>query len=249
MTGLLPLTIDANFWSSGSLRPTNWPVEDVQRAADFRGGIQVWRGTVCTSAWRRLDGDELICYERIGNAGIAARFATTRVMVRALCSAALSVSPPDISFSKHPHGKPFVVGSAGLHFSVSHSGNVIIIALSDREVGIDIEDVRRDVSWAGIAHRVFSDEEWKRVLDRGEDLTECFAMWVAKEAVLKCTGEGIAGNLLECKSCWVDGELKSVDWNGRKFAISYFAPDKAMLGAVTGGDHQTDKLTFAEWRP
>lgn len=83
-----------------------------------------------------------------------------------------------------PNGKPYLADHSELFFNVSHSGDYTVLALSNREVGVDIQ------KW-----RPVSDSFMNRILhvqescDRGEE--ELFSIWSAKEAYVKCTGEGL----------------------------------------------------------
>lgn len=97
---------------------------------------------------------------------------------------------PPIVFSRTERGKPFVAGAP--HFSLSHSGHFVACAVSDRPVGVDIEALRplRDLT-----RRVCTEEEAAFVLENGFDSARFLQIWTAKEAVLKCTGQGLGGDL------------------------------------------------------
>jgi 4'-phosphopantetheinyl transferase len=80
-------------------------------------------------------------------------------------------------------------------FSLTHSGDMVIIAVAGRPVGVDVE---RDAagcvcSLAQALHP--ADAAWVAGLgepDRHEAIITC---WVRAEAVLKCTGQGIGHGL------------------------------------------------------
>lgn len=78
-------------------------------------------------------------------------------------------------------------------FNLSHSGNYVICAMADFEVGADVQ--RRTRVREGVYRRFFSEEDRMRVESCGEDevLRErMFArIWAAKEAQSKLTGRGI----------------------------------------------------------
>ena len=86
------------------------------------------------------------------------------------------------------HGKPMV---DGLEFSLSHSGDLVICAVSDKPVGCDVEEIRKAPK--GVAERYFSDSE-QEYLDQfsGEEYDKAFfRIWTLKESYVKMTGEGM----------------------------------------------------------
>jgi 4'-phosphopantetheinyl transferase len=85
------------------------------------------------------------------------------------------------------HGRPQLPGS-GLHASVSHSGDVVVVALTAAgPVGVDVEAVRA-IDFAPVADSVCTPAE------RGDVRTAAgfYTCWTRKEAVLKATGEGLS---------------------------------------------------------
>ena len=83
------------------------------------------------------------------------------------------------------HGKPFF--EHGKRFSISHSGRFSVIAVSEDEIGIDIE-ARENVNPA-VAKRCFTEEEqfFAKMSTRN-----FLRIWTAKEAVLKLLGTGFS---------------------------------------------------------
>ncbi|GHU35541.1 hypothetical protein FACS1894105_04440 [Clostridia bacterium] len=100
----------------------------------------------------------------------------------------------DIEITAGEHGKPYVVGNY-VHFSLSHSGDIIVCAVSDSPVGIDCECAERlaDHNMKRIAKRFFTPDEIA-YFDNGG--SESFAekrfleIWTKKEAYAKYTGRG-----------------------------------------------------------
>jgi 4'-phosphopantetheinyl transferase len=104
-----------------------------------------------------------------------------------------------------PSGRPVLLpGQAGCPvpaFSLAHSGDMVVIAVAARPVGVDVEqdDAARCLcSLAGELHP--ADAAWVAGLgwreraerDRHQAIITC---WVRAEAVLKCTGQGIGHGL------------------------------------------------------
>lgn len=101
--------------------------------------------------------------------------------------------PPVIGESRR--GKPYLADYAGPELSLSHSGEYVACALSDRPVGIDIQIMRPYRE--GIAHRYFAPSELAR-LEEAQDKTIAFyELWTAKESLIKAAGLSL-GEGLEC---------------------------------------------------
>jgi phosphopantetheinyl transferase len=95
-----------------------------------------------------------------------------------------------------PAGKPECV--AGPAISVSHSGEVVVCAVADAAVGVDVETVHPRET-RDIAERFFTPAEARWIAEDPE--TRFRMLWVLKEAYLKAVGVGIPGGLdsLECR--------------------------------------------------
>ncbi len=126
----------------------------------------------------------------------AERYVVTRALVRVVLAERLGVSPRDVAIRFTERGKPVLAES--LQFNVSHSGDLILLAVStDRAVGVDVER-RRDVERVqALVARWLSQEERHqvaRIADSGLTVSEAFLrVWSLKEARLKALGVGIAG--------------------------------------------------------
>lgn len=100
-----------------------------------------------------------------------------------------NITNPQIVYGVH--GKPYLKDDPDIHFNISHCLKGCICAVSDREIGVDIQDIR-PFSW-DIAKRVCCDNELK-MLECADDKARLFTkIWAMKESYVKMTGEGIAG--------------------------------------------------------
>lgn len=129
----------------------------------------------------------------------ASRFRHCRAMLRLGLAWYLEKSPRQIALATNRHGKPFTVESSALHFNVSHSGPLGVIAFTAAgEVGIDIEEIKRDVEALEIAQANFSRSE-AAIIAQGKTPQEqariFLRFWTRKEAVLKAAGCGLPGGL------------------------------------------------------
>jgi 4'-phosphopantetheinyl transferase len=119
-----------------------------------------------------------------------------RAVLRHLLSRHFGVKPQALRFELRENGKPFLPQSE-IHFNVSHSGEIVAIALAANEVGVDIEAKRRIPEIAAIAGRFFSKDEAERVRAATDATAEFFRIWTMKEAVVKAVGQGL-GFPLDC---------------------------------------------------
>ena len=88
-------------------------------------------------------------------------------------------------------GKPYFQDSS-LHFSISHTKHHVFCALSDKPMGIDAEELDRDIDLR-LAEKILSSTE-KTQFDEAQDKRlALLTFWVLKEAAAKCTGEGLRG--------------------------------------------------------
>jgi 4'-phosphopantetheinyl transferase len=119
-------------------------------------------------------------------------------MLRSLLGMYLGKLAEGLTFTRGPHGKPMLEPAARektIEFSLSHSGDVVLLAFSSRgAVGIDVEVVRADIDLHGLASRVLGPEEMT-VIERADESLRpqlFFRAWARKEAVLKALGTGFS---------------------------------------------------------
>ena len=119
-----------------------------------------------------------------------------RALARIAIGRLLDRSPESLRFSYNDFGKPHLsddLNKRGLQFNVSHSGQVVLVALTtNRRVGVDVERVRSDLNIDGIAGRFFSSREQAYLAALPLDLRydAFFRCWSQKEAFIKARGEG-----------------------------------------------------------
>lgn len=122
------------------------------------------------------------------------------MLARKAVASRCNVPSESIVFGKNENGKPFAE-NLDVQFNISHSEDMVVCAVDDKPVGIDIEKIRQIN--LKIAKRVYTQDEIF-YLTAGKDLSEnqdsfvlerFFELWTAKEAYLKYLGCGIIDNL------------------------------------------------------
>ena len=120
-------------------------------------------------------------------------------------------------------GKPFIVGHPDIHFNLSHCREAVVCVLSDRPVGVDIESVS-EYSESLVDHTM--NEQEKDLLFRSSrpDI-EFIRLWTMKEAVLKCSGQGLVDDLRSILDKRPPELFTKIDFAGR-YAYSVCYGDK-----------------------
>ena len=123
------------------------------------------------------------------------RFVAGRGLVRTVLARYLGVDGATLQFTVGPHGKPALAfPNASLCFNLSHSGDLLLIALMEaREVGVDLEFIRGDVPFLAVAQHCFSAEDVTRIALLPEPQKACrfYQLWTSNEARLKASGVGL----------------------------------------------------------
>jgi 4'-phosphopantetheinyl transferase len=156
------------------------PVRTLARTGRSRarsGVVEIWRVDLADTA---LDGlvDLLVARERARARRLVRErdrvlWARSRGALRELLGRCAGRDPRELVFELGPHGKPFLAsagkGPDGLRFNLSHSGELLLIAVTaGAEVGVDVERARARYT------------------------AELLRAWTRHEALVKCLGTGLA---------------------------------------------------------
>lgn len=100
-------------------------------------------------------------------------------------------------------GKPYLRDYPDVSFSLSHSGDYVLCAVSEDCVGADIQ--KKEPLKADIASRFYSDAERKLIACSEDSLTAFYHIWVLKESYVKYTGKGLSEGLDSFSVYQIDG--------------------------------------------
>lgn len=154
--------------------------------------------TVYWASSRLARGELLSMCDRAERARYAAyrlpadrdRFLVGVAVVRQVTAAALRLPAAAVRIDRscpqcdRPHGRPTLPGTEW-QVSVSHSGQLVAVAVAWGEpVGVDVEAIPAHVSPDLLPNVLAASEPCSSA-------AEFIAYWAAKEAVLKCTGDGV----------------------------------------------------------
>jgi len=171
------------------------------------------------------------------------RYVTCRGTVRRVLAGYLRVRAEDLVFVVSPLGKPALASlfsDSGIHFNVSHSENMALVAVTRiGPVGVDVELVRQVKEMDHLVKRFFSLRENERFqkLAEAEKPSAFFNLWTRKEALLKATGVGIT-KLSTVEVSFLPGEdARVLAFEGdpekaRQWQLEDCAPAPGYAGAV-----------------
>lgn len=125
--------------------------------------------------------------------------AMERQQIRAYRQKKLNLHAADLEITKAPQGKPIAKNFPEFEFNHSHSQQYYVLSCSQdvSDLGVDLEDLSRQVKMQALAERSFHPEEYHMWKSLNDCRTYWFKVWTIKEAVLKAHGLGIR---LELKS-------------------------------------------------
>jgi 4'-phosphopantetheinyl transferase len=169
-----------------------------------RAEVHVWRADLDPAASRferlqhTLSADELQRAARFHFPQDRRRFTVARGVLRDILGRYLGRPSSELGFRYSAYGKPALTDgfdAAGLRFNISHSHEMALFAVTcDREVGVDIEYLGREIHGEEIAEHFFSVHERAdlRALPAELKHQAFFNCWTRKEAYIKAHGEGLS---------------------------------------------------------
>jgi medium-chain acyl-[acyl-carrier-protein] hydrolase len=229
--------------------PVAWPTTPAPPRLK-EGDVHVWRLPLDQSAESStylrslLSADEEERERRLRFPRDRERFVVCRGLLRVLLGRYLSRQPGRLHFAYGAHGKPVLADGAavgGLRFNVAHSEGLALVAVArGREVGVDLERVRPEMTTEQMAASCFSPRELEalRALPRPLRAEAFFRCWTRKEAYLKATGTGLSLGLDRFDVTLRPGEPAALLANRddpdevRRWSLSDLQPGPGFVGAL-----------------
>lgn len=121
------------------------------------------------------------------------RFLAARAGLRTLLGRHLDRDPRSLAFAANEFGKPRLAGDQ-VHFNLSHCEERAVLAISDTEIGIDLER-DRPIEHVDLAKRYFHRNEVAAITasrEEAEQRRAFFLVWTLKEAIVKALGTGLS---------------------------------------------------------
>ena len=153
---------------------------------------------------------EILTAEEIAKAdkllpGLKNNYVISHVLLRQVLAHFTGIDPDKLLISNLLQGKPFIQNHQ-IKFNLSHSKDAVLIAISDMEMGVDMEEIKSDIDFDGIMEYAFSQSD--KLFCKMHDLPVAFTqIWTLKEAYLKTLGIGLSI------------KLKDIDLTGKESAL------------------------------
>ena len=126
------------------------------------------------------------------------QFLLSRALLRRVLGKISGERPEALIFRPSDTGKPLLANVPELHFSLSHSGQWIALAVScEADIGVDIEQPLRPRNFLRIANHYFHPDEQALLASSPPELlpVHFYRLWTMKEAFFKGRGTGISEGL------------------------------------------------------
>lgn len=119
-------------------------------------------------------------------------------------------------------GKPYLSDYANLQFNLSHSGEFVVIAVSNHPVGVDIERLRPLPDWRSLADGLLTNIAIARIAEmpEAERDTGFLRQFTAREAYLKATGSGFSESTM-----MLEQEFHSIAMENHSYGPTWPLPE------------------------
>ena len=247
-------------WASRFVSEASPTLRDWARARPFAdAGAAVWRvdltlGTPFSperDSW--LSDEERVRADRFLRVEDRARFIQSHEALRLILAGYGDQRPQDLIFVEEAGGKPTLAShwGANLHFNLSHSGAIALVAVSPKtRIGVDVEAIRPVDDPLAIARAHFHRREIAALMRIPRSLREAtfFRLWTRKEAVVKAIDTGLMHPLDGFDVSAADRSIPSVAWEGADpMGTGWSLTDLNLGSEATGAvavplPHQTYRL-------
>ncbi|WP_247907366.1 4'-phosphopantetheinyl transferase family protein [Streptococcus anginosus] len=116
-------------------------------------------------------------------------YATTKAVVNLLFSRIEKLKYQEIRWQYGKYNKPYIENKGKIKFNISHTKGCSIVTFSRNNIGVDIENLKRNIDYSEIKNNFFMNSE--KILT----LNDFYKHWVSKEAYLKYKGVGLTQSL------------------------------------------------------
>ncbi len=194
-----------------------------------------------------LSKDEVLKASRFLHSKDRDSFISRRTALRILLSRYTDIPASEIEFIAGKNKKPELKSeSRRIRFNVSHSAELILIAISDTEIGVDIERIETSFNYSDILKHSFNEQEINQIEKAADGRELFFRLWTRKEALTKASSKGLDDELRDIPSIdgWHSVNEELIGLNGN-WQLKSFNIDQQYLGSIAcQADKKLNYLNF-----
>lgn len=198
----------------------------------------------------RLSDDEKSKADRFVYDSDRQRYIVSHGFCRLILSGYLHTEPKEIQFGEEENNKPIVLPEEKppIHFNLSHTSNVAMLAVSNRPVGIDIEYLDPNLAFEEMISQFMSEQEESVFLSlpSSQRVKAFYSCWTRKEAYVKALGRGLFYPIKKITVSMKEESMKS--WKDdsqpnepKRWKMDHIGYIPGYVGAVV---HQGDKVVY-----
>lgn len=168
------------------------------------------------------------------------------ILIRQALIENIDIKNEDISFHYNTYGKPYFAHNPPVYFSLSHSGNWVVCAISEQEIGIDVEKI--DKIDLNIAKSFFAKKEYSDLMEKDDSKKKeyFYVLWTLKESYIKARGRGLS---LDLRSFAISANDNNIIFEAQndceKYSFKQYNIDKNYkLSVCTLDDVFPDEIIF-----
>jgi 4'-phosphopantetheinyl transferase len=193
----------------------------------LNNNVHIWKFPVLNAELSLLSASEKEIAGRFRFDADRNRNVVGRQALRFLLSKYLSVLPSEISIIAVNGQKPYISApSSHIHFNISHSGDWVLVAMANDELGIDIEKIDTDFNHDDLIREHFSESEEVFISRAADPVSAFYFLWTRKEALTKAWGTGLQENLKMVSALdeYFFSDMHKKTWRLHSFKVSAFYP-------------------------
>jgi 4'-phosphopantetheinyl transferase len=163
------------------------------------------------------------------------------LLVRSVLVQNFKIRNQDIVFGWSKKGKPYLKNQPAIQFNTSHSKQWVVIAVSQKPIGVDVEKIRPIK--IDLAKRFFSDIEFDQFINKKGKARQAyfFDLWTLKESYLKALGKGLTKSLRSFSVINENGRFNLLNNKKPKVYFKQYTMDKAYALSVCAFENNFTK--------
>lgn len=113
----------------------------------------------------------------------------------------------DYEIIYNEYNKPYLKNEK-IYFNISHSNGTIVLVISDKEIGVDVEYF---VYKESVVRKYFTNNEQNEILNSTNKVYDFTRIWVMKEAFVKMKGIGISYGLINVYTTKIKEQIELIE--------------------------------------